>query len=252
MAKEKEATLETQQPAAVAQEPVSNPNEAEWFAGMEEAYPDLKGDREALFKASKEGYDKQHAYNKKSMAEAEQLNAILESDPDLNAMFTEIFERGKDGHPELALLHMKPLMKKYVNGDISSDEFLAEKQRLEAEDAALQKKQEMQQTAFVKECEERGWDVEETLTKLNEVMNGPCETEEQCREQVRNIFKILDFDPAVAAAEVRGKNATITEEKRKNSGGQMGNNGASAPATTRRKSLMTESAERAARMRDLS
>ena len=250
MEKDKEKNNVTQQqPAAPV---VENPNEQEWFAGMEEAYPDLKGDREALFKASKEGYDKQHAYYKKAVAEQEQLNAILESDPDLNAMFTEIFERGKDGNPGLALHHMRPLMKKYVNGEITSEEYLAEQKRMQEEDAALQKKQAMQQAAFVKECEERGWDVEETLTKLNEVMNGPCETEEQCREQVRNIFKILDYDPAVAAAEVRGKNSKITEEKRKNSGGQMGNNGASAPVSVNRKSLMAESADRAARMRDLS
>lgn len=251
MAKEKEETLETQQPAAVAQEPVSNPNEAEWFAGMEEAYPDLKGDREALFKASKEGYDKQHAYYKKARAEQEQLDAILESDPDLNAMFTEIFERGKGGHPILAVLrHARPLVKQYLNGEIDDEEFIALMKREEESNAALKRKQEMQQAAFVKECEERGWDVEETLTKLNEVMNGPCETEEQCREQVRNIFKILDFDPAVAAAEVRGKNATITEEKRKNSGGQMGNNGASAPAS-RTKSLMAAAADQAQRAKNM-
>lgn len=251
MEKEKEKNNVTQQqPAAPV---VENPNEQEWFASMEEAYPDLKGDREALFKASKEGYDKQHAYYKKAVAEQEQLNAILESDPDLNAMFTEIFERGKGGHPILAVLrHARPLVKQYLNGEIDDDEFLALVKREEESNAALKRKQEMQQAAFVKECEERGWDVEETLTKLNEVMNGPCETEEQCREQVRNIFKILDYDPAVAAAEVRGKNSKITEEKRKNSGGQMGNNGASAPVAVNRKSLMAESADRAARMRDLS
>ena len=251
MEKEKEKNNVTQQqPAAPV---VENPNEQEWFASMEEAYPDLKGDREALFKASKEGYDKQHAYYKKAVAEQEQLNAILESDPDLNAMFMEIFDRGKGGHPILAVLrHARPLVKQYLNGEIDDEEFIALMKREEESNAALKRKQEMQQAAFVKECEERGWDVEETLTKLNEVMNGPCETEEQCREQVRNIFKILDYDPAVAAAEVRGKNSKITEEKRKNSGGQMGNNGASAPVAVNRKSLMAESADRAARMRDLS
>ena len=238
-------------PQAAAQEPVSNPNEVAWFAGMEEAYPDLKGDREALFKASKEGYDKQHAYMKKSQAEGEELNAILASDPDLNAMFTEIFQRGKDGHPILAVLrHAKPLVKKYLNGEIEDEEFIAETKRLEEQEAATNKKREMQEAAFVKECEARGWDVEETLTKLDGILNGACETEEQCREQVQNLFKIIEFDDAVSAAEIRGKNATITEEKRKPQGGQMGNNGAPAPAGGK-KTIMAESADRAKKMKEL-
>lgn len=245
MAKEKE-----KDPTAVAQEPITNPNEAAWFAGMEEAYPDLKGDREALFKASKEGYDKQHAYVKKSQAESEMLNEILASDPSLNSMFTEIFERGKNGHPILAVLrHAKPLAKKYLNGEIDDEEFLAQMKLEEESDAALQKKRDMQESAFAKECEARGWNVEETLTKLDEILNNPCETEEQCREQVNNLFKIIEFDDAVSAAEVRGKNATINEEKRKPQGGQMGNNGAPAPANTGRQSLMAQAAEREAKMK---
>lgn len=245
MAKEKE-----KDPTAVAQEPITNPNEAAWFAGMEEAYPDLKGDREALFKASKEGYDKEHAYAKKSRAEGEELNAILDSDPDLNAMFTEIFSRGNGGHPILAVLrHAKPLVKRYLNGEIDDEELIAEMKREEESNAALKRKQEMQEAAFAKECEARGWNVEETLTKLDEILNNPCETEEQCREQVNNLFKIIEFDDAVSAAEVRGKNATITEEKRKPQGGQMGNNGAPAPANTGKQSLMAQAAEREAKMK---
>lgn len=248
MAKEKE-----EKPAAAVetpQEPVTNPNEVAWFAGMEEKYPDLKGDREALFKASKEGYDSEHEYAKKSRAESEELNAILESDPDLNATFTEIFSRGKDGHPFLAVLrHAKPLVKKYLNGEIDDEEFIAEMKREEESNAALKRKQEMQEAAFAKECEARGWDVADTLTKLDEILNSPCETEEQCREQVNNMFKIIEFDDAVSAAEVRGKNATINEEKRKPQGGQMGNNGAPAPANTGRQSLMAQAAEREAKMK---
>lgn len=249
MAKEKEEMnkpVETNAPTAS-----TTPYEDAWFAGMEEAYPNLKGDREALYKASKEGYDSQHAYVKKSQEEGERLNSILASNPDLNEMFNEIFERGESGHPELALLHMKPLLKQYVNGELSTDEYLAEKQRLQEEDAAFQRKQEMREAAFVAECEERGWDVEETLTKVDAVLNNPCETEEQCRDQVRNIFKIIEFDDAVSAAEVRGKNAKIEEQKRKNPAPQMGNNGASAPASAGKQSLMSSAAERARKMKDM-
>ena len=250
MAKEKEEInqqVENNAPVAT-----TTPYEDAWFAGMEETYPDLKGDREALFKASKEGYDKQHAYVKKSQAEAAVLDEILSSDPNLNDMFNGIFEAGKDGHPELVVLdHMKPLWEDYMNGKLTSEEFIAKKQRLQEEDAAFQKKQEMREAAFVAECEERGWDVEETLAKVDAILNSPCENEEQCRDQVRNIFKIIEFDDAVSAAEVRGKNAKIEEQKRKNPAPQMGNNGASAPASAGKQSLMSSAADQARKMKDM-
>jgi hypothetical protein len=247
MAKENEKKEEE----IVIEAPVETPYETAWMAGMEEAYPDLKGDREALFKASKEGYDKQRSFVKKAQAEAQVLDEILSSDPELNEMFTDIFKSGKDGHPILAALrHLKPLAQKYINGEITDEEFLAEKKRLEEQDAVAQKKREMQEAAFVKECEERGWDVEETLIKLDGILNGSCENEDQCREQVRQMFKIIDFDDAVSAAEVRGKNATIKEEKRKNKTTDVGNTGAAAPAT-QKKSLMASSADQAQKMKEI-
>lgn len=213
----------------MAEPTTQTPYEDMFFAGMEKKNPELKGNREGMFKAAKENYDRDHEYAKKSMAEADQLKEILSSNEDLNNLFVEIFERGKDGHPELALIHMKPLMQQYINGEITSEEYLAEKKRMEDEANSKTEADKMKEEAFAEVCAERGWDVGETLKKLQAVMEAPAD-KEKSKEQVRNFLKILDYDDAIAAAETRGRNAKIEEQRRNTpSGGAMPRNGG-APA----------------------
>ena len=59
-------------------------------------------------------------------------------------------------------------------------------------------------------------------------------TEEEAERQVENMFRVLDFDPAVEAAEIRGKNATI-EEQRRNEPTTKPTGGAGVTTTTRPK-----------------
>lgn len=238
---------------------METPNEKAWFDGMNAKHPELNGDREALFAQSKKGYDEQHeelkgarAYISKSQAEAAELNGILESNEDLNKMFIEIFQRGKDGHPQLALRHMKPILRKYINGEITDEEYLREEEEAKLAAAEKDKKLAMQQAAFEAECKERGWDPEETIARMQSILNGDdVKNEEDARRQVKEMFKMLDFDDAVNAAEVRGRNAKIKEEHRNPSGDGNRNGGSPSSAGEYETNTASAHAEAARRQRDM-
>lgn len=240
MAKENEpmnAQTQTPEPPAA---PSATPNRDKMLTGLRGKYGEELSEEELYGKAM-EGYDADHEYTKKSKAEAAKLNALLESDENLNDFFCEMFQRGVDGHPELALAHIKPLMQQYINGEITSDEYTAEVERMKEADAKLQRIQDMAKEAFAEECQERGWDVTETMEKLNALINHDCETKEECREQVKNMFRILDFEPAIAAAETKGRNAKIVEQKRNHPAGvdTLPRNGGSSAAATAPKKTMS-------------
>lgn len=252
MAKEQEKPAEQQQEQQEQQTPPAStsPNEDLFMGNMGKKYPDKS--REEIFGLAMSDYDADHEYVKRSQAEAQDLSDILAANDDLNNMFQEIFNRGKDGHPELALVHLKPLMKKYISGELSSEAYLAAVQEEEAAAAAKTKLGQMQEEAFQEECQARGWDVEETLQKLSDIFQKECKTKEDCRAQVQEYFKIIDYDPAVEAAEVRGRNAKIAREQREHTPENPAPS-ASAPAPhTQRKSGMTfsEMAERAKKARE--
>lgn len=222
----------------MAQQTETNPGqsqtsmEEQWMRGMEEKYPDLKGNREALFETSKRTYDEQHAELKKANAfmersakEANDMDRILQSDPDLSTVFLSIFEKGT--RPVIAFIKgMRPLLKQYAEGKLTDEEIEEALKEEEAQKLAASKRGQMQFDALEAECAERGWDVKETLDKFEEVFNKECSTPEECREQVKQFFKILDYDEAVSAAETRGRNSKITEERRQHVPGSP----ASAPS----------------------
>lgn len=227
--KNEQMNAQTQTPEPPAA-PSATPNRDKMLSGLRGKYGEELSEEELYGKAM-EGYDADHEYTKKSKAEAAKLNALLESDENLNDFFCEMFQRGVDGHPELALAHIKPLMQQYINGEITSDEYTAEVDRMKEADAKLQRIQDMAKEAFAEECQERGWDVTETMEKLNALINHDCETKEECREQVKNMFRILDYEPAIAAAETKGRNENIAEQRRNvPTSAPKGGAGVSAPA----------------------
>ena len=248
MAKENEpisAPAQTPEPPAA---PSATPNRDKMLSGLRGKYGEELSEEELYAKAM-EGWDAEHTYAKQARSEGAELNALLESNEDLNDFFCEMFQRGKDGHPELALAHIKPLMQQYINGEITSDEYTAEVERMKEADAKLQRVQDMAKEAFAEECQERGWDVTETMEKLNALINHDCETKEECREQVKNMFRILDFEPAVAAARIGGRNEKIVEQKRNHPAGidtLPRNGGAAATATAPKKSMSIFDEARAA------
>lgn len=244
---------ETEKPEETPKNPSLTPMEDAWMRGMEDTYPDLKGNREALFETSKRTYDEQHTALKKANdfisranKEADDMKAILDTDPDLSTVFTSIFEKGT--RPVIAFIKgMRPLLKDYAEGKLTDEEVETALKEEEAARLASSKKGKMQIDALEAECAERGLDVKETLDKFESVFMRECNTPEECRDQVKQFFKILDFDDAVSAAETRGRNSKITEEKRSHAPG-VAAAAPSAPAkpAANRVGSMTAAADAAA------
>ena len=133
MAKENEIN-QPQEPVTPPAAPASEtPNRDKLLGGLRGKYGDLSD--EELYGKAMEGYDSDHEYRKKSSAEAESLNALLQSDENLNDFFVDLFTFGKEGKPWKAMARIKPLMQQYINGEITDEEYEAEAKRIADADA---------------------------------------------------------------------------------------------------------------------
>lgn len=221
----KEQLVETQQAAesaAAAQTPSATPNRDKWLANLKAKYGEDKTDEE-LYDLSMSGYDADHDAVKRYNEEATELQDILNENPDLAGVFSEIFERGKDGNPAGALRNLPPELKRLITDEEYGDEaYLADKKA--REDAEFEEKtkadhiEEMREQAFSEVLQENGItgedEVKATLEAIQSVLMNPCEDLEQCKEQARAFLKMVGYDSAVKAAEIRGRNANIAEQRR--------------------------------------
>lgn len=252
------AKVNEQAEAQLAQEPSQTPNFDKWRTNLRNKYGADKSDEE-LYDLSMSGYDAEHDAAKRYSAEADELESILTANPDLAGVFAEIFTRGKDGNPAGALRNLPPDLKRYITDENYGDEeYLADRKKNEEETAAKKAKDEQTQTlraqAFEEVCKEDGIaDPEAALKALQDVFENPCETLEQCKEQVRSFLKMADYDNAVEAAEVRGRNANIAAQRKKAAYGSDGQaNGASAAGSSKAQdNPLSRMAEFGARARNL-
>ena len=224
-------------PAAPAT-PSVTPNEDLFMENLGKKYPDLAGNREAIFGKSMEDYDKEHEYAKRGRKEAEDIKGYFQADENVNNFFVDLMEWGPKGKAWKAFINLRPIWRQYINGELQDEEFEAALRDMEANYAEIERKIEMAAKAFEDVCKERGWDPEETKVKLNDRIAKEVETEEEAKEQVRQMFRILEFDDAVAAARVGGRNEKIVEQKRNHPAGVdtlPRNGGAAATATPTRK-----------------
>lgn len=196
------------------------PNFDKWRNNLRNKYGSDKTDEE-LYDLSMAGYDTEHDAAKRYSEEASELEDILTANPDLAGVFSEIFTRGKDGNPAGALRNLPPELKRYITDENYGDEaYLADKKARETADAEKAEKdskiESLREQAFEEVCKEDGIaDPEAALEALKGVFENPCETLEQCKEQARSFLKMVDYDNAVEAAEVRGRNANITAQRKK-------------------------------------
>lgn len=247
-------------PVAGGNPPQGKTQEQLFFEGLEGKYPELKGNREGLFKASREGYDSDHEelkkhreYAKKSQAEAEELNSILQSDPNLNDFFVDMYNLKREGkNPALAMARLKPIMQRYINGEVDDAEYQAEVERLTAEGQKAKAVESMYVSAFEKACKEEGVDPEEAYKRLKDVVGKQAENEEQAMAVAHGYLKMLQYDDAVNAAYVRGKNETYEEKHRGSKHGDGTPSGSSAPSQpAQRNNLTSASAENARKQREI-
>lgn len=239
-------------PPAEPAAPSVTPNEDLFMENLGKKYPDLAGNREAIFGKSMEDYDKEHEYAKKGRKQADEIKGYFQADENVNNFFVDLMEWGPKGKAWKAFLNLRPIWRQYMNGELQDEEFEAALRDMEANYAEIERKKEMAANAFDAVCEERGWDPEETKVKLNDLIAKEVENEDEAKEQVRQMFRILEFDDAVAAAEIRGRNSKIKEEKRNHPAGAdtlPRNGGSPAGGSAPTRSLLGQAADAAAKRR---
>ena len=240
----KDEKLEAQQAAeaaSAAPTPSATPNYDAWGKNMRGKYGEDKTDEE-LYELSMKGYDEAHEAAKRYNAEADEFAARVAENPEIGAIFAGILDRSLTDEN----IADNETLSTYADRKKKKDEEAAE----EAKKAQLD---EMRAKAFEEVCaEDNVADPEAALQSLQAVFENPCETLEQCKEQARAFLKMVDFDSAVQAAEVRGRNANISAQRKKNAGASDGqaNRASAAAVPTQGQSTLDAIAADRAKYRD--
>ena len=213
MAKENEKI--EQQAAAAAQAPASEtPNRDKWTANMRAKYgEDLSEDE--LYGKSMEGYDTEHEYAKKNREQAKNLDGIMKQYPEVADMYINL----ADGNVGAAILNIGDLVDAYRKGEIDDEGYKAEVEKRKKDKEELDGKIAAEKEALQAWCEKKGYDFNEWIKRLDEVLLSPLGSYALAEAQFEAFDKMMNYDDAVAAAEVRGKNAKIKEEKRNHPAG---------------------------------
>lgn len=213
MAKEKPIEEITQPEGAVSQ----TPEEDAWVAGMEQKYPEAKGNREAMFKASREGYDKEHELNKKNAQDYERIYEGIQRSPEV-AGFVNRLTHPEDGEePEEAYAEFGEDLVDLLTGKIDNKTYRDAKARKKAEADEKAKAEadtaEAAGKAYVEACESLGMDPKEAMGQLNaKYGNGGDEPDfRMSKEFYVALLKSLSYDDDMLAAEARGRNAQMKE-----------------------------------------
>lgn len=242
-----------------AQEAPKTPNRDTFLTNLRGKYGEEKDDEE-LYGLAMSNYDAEHEANKQYTAEVSELEEILKANPDLAEVFSEVFTRGKDGNPAGALRKLPPELKRYITDENYGDEeYLANRKKAQEDEAKRKeteaKTNDLRTQAFAEVCEEEGIDNPEAiLEELKGVFENPCETLEQCKEQVRTFLKMVEYDSAVQAAEIRGRNANISAQRKKattKTDGMLNSPSAASVAKEEKPNRITAMADRRAAMKNI-
>lgn len=243
MAKENEQ-LEAQQTAEQAAAASQTPNYDTWRNNMRAKYGDDKTDEE-LYGLSMSGYDTEHEAAKKYAAEAEDFANAVKENPAIGEIFAGILDRSLTDenfteNPELA---------EYAERKKKKDEEASQQQ---AQDELNQRRAD----AFDAVCaEDNIADPEGALAAIQEVLTNPCETIEQCKDQVRAFLRMVNYDADIEAARVQERNANIVAKRKKNAGASDGliNRGSAAAGSQNNegKNPLARMASRGAAARNL-
>ena len=201
---------------AEQQEVVSTPNFERWKAGVLKKNPNLTedSDMEEIYAASMAGYDAEHDYAKKSRQEVEMLDKTLKQHPEMASFYDSVINaEGED--LGAAFLNLGELITAYAKGEIDSAAYKAGMEEKKRKDEETATKSDAQAAAFEKACEEMGVDPEETSQELMDKLFNPMAAYELTVEAWKGIIKMLHYDDDVVAAEVRGRNANITAQRKK-------------------------------------
>ncbi len=204
-----------------SQEQVSQtPEEDAWVQGMEGKYPDLKGNREALYKASREGYDKEHELNKSNADSYGKIYNAIQSSPEAAKVINRLVNPKEGEEPEAAFAEFGEDLVDLLTGKIDSPTYSKRKKELAEQKAKNEELNIKAGEAFVNACEELGKDPEETTKALAQKYNAGGEGDTDFRASKDfyvALIRSLTYDDDMVAAEARGRNAQFAERNRRSS-----------------------------------
>lgn len=251
MAKENE-NLENQ-PAAPAQS--TTPNRDKWLANLRGKYGEDKSEEE-LYDLSMKGYDTEHEAAKKYAQETRDFADKINQYPELAGFYSE----ASQGNVGAAVLNLGDLIDAYRSGEIDDEGYkakVAERKKADEDAAAAEadkqaKIAKFDNEVFVPWCEKNGYDPEEWMKKADEMLFKPMRAYEMAEAQLDAIDKMINYDAAVAAAETKGRNANIQEQRRSvpNTSAPAGGAGIGTNAATGGGDIFSEIANSEKRQRD--
>lgn len=217
MAKEEEMknALDEEMNEAPSQEVEETPTSARetFMSNLRKKYPDINpDDEEGLYGAAMSGYDKEHDYAKTMRDQSARLGEAMQASPEVSSFMAEVYERGAEGHPELAFLNFGDLLKSYLNGDIDEGEYVAAKEKASKEEADKAAKIEEQNEVYKQWCEEKGYDPDEWMEQASEKIFNRMSSYELGKEQFDAFDKMMHYDEDVASAEESGRAAGRNEK----------------------------------------
>lgn len=210
-------TEETASAAAPAR-----PEYESWKKGMQTKYPELGDDDEALFKASREGYDAEHEKNKENEFNNGRIYGAIQKSPEV-ANFIGRLANGDDESPEEAFAEFGEDLVELLTGKINSETYNKRKSESEAarqaSEDAEKAKQEAAGKAYVDACTELGVDPEETEKKLLEAFSGGSDTFIASKEFYTALIQSLTREDDLAAAAAQGRGMSMANARKRSMGG---------------------------------
>lgn len=241
----KDENLEAQQaaevaPAQEAQAPAAEtPNRDKWFANLRGKYgEDLS--EEDLYGKAMESYDAEHEYAKQARNDVNEFANVVNQNPALLNFYQRVIELGADD-AEMALAELGDDLVSLLTGEIDSEAYKEIKRRkaeTEAENARKAEENEQkriaQRAALEAFCQEKGIDPDEFIDKVQKTLLEPISAFSVEKELFETLYKMLNYDEDIEAAEVRGRNAKITAERKKAAASTDGlvNRGSASAGTT--------------------
>jgi len=180
-----------------------------WIANMRKKYPDATEDE--LYSIAMKNYDTDHNYRKETEASSKAFADLVNQEPEIAKWYKDVSE-GVD--PGVAMLNLGDVYKAYMNGDIDSEGFKAERSKRDAESKAKDESVAKQAQALEEWCKEKGYEPEEWLKQANEKLFTAMSSYALDKAQFDALDKMFNYDADVEAAQAKGRNENIMAQRK--------------------------------------
>lgn len=188
-----------------------------FLRNMKAKYPDIS-DKDQYYEKAMFDYDNEHDFGKKQRSENMRLAEVIKSSPEIGMFIGEILDRGADGNPEMAFAHLSEPLKRFISGDISSDEYLKWKNENTERESMYASNRSKNDPAADEWFKQKGYNRDEWLTKASDMLFKPISEYDYNPALLEKIDKMINYDEDIKAAEeagkVSGRNEKINIQKK--------------------------------------